>query len=313
MGECAGFLNGLLLDRGRFRGGRLLLCHNRGPCRFGAPHAIGFAGRTLLGRRLEIVRLVPGSLPASASVLGHVVSVQPAQLDGDVFIDGAGVRLLLGDAQFGEPVQNFVSLDFQLPRQLVDPNLLHRQSNLLPLAERPTSPLECHRPSGAPSSGAVPSGPSTDCRVGEPASSILPNCSAISSVSVRLRGSAPGFRPLRLPLAGFGPPSTGRPRGRCSAAPRLGVSSAAGILELAVVGVDRCLDLLHHGPMPGISSSSSGVMPPSFSMVPMPDSSQLLRPRLPPGRNRSARIPARPAPPARPSAIPLPAASLPRS
>jgi len=39
------------------------------------------------------------------------------------------VRLFFLHAQFGEPVQNFVSFDFQLPRQLVDPNLLHRKSN----------------------------------------------------------------------------------------------------------------------------------------------------------------------------------------
>src|SRR3954463_15381697 len=41
------------------------------------------------------------------------------------------MRLLFLDAQLGEPIEDFVSLDFQLPRQLVDPNLLHRKSNLL--------------------------------------------------------------------------------------------------------------------------------------------------------------------------------------
>jgi len=37
------------------------------------------------------------------------------------------MRLLFLDAQLGEPVEDFVSLYFQLPRQLVDPNLLHRK------------------------------------------------------------------------------------------------------------------------------------------------------------------------------------------
>src|ERR1035437_3463214 len=41
------------------------------------------------------------------------------------------MRLFFRDAQFGEPLQYFVSLDFQLPRQLVDTNLLHRESYLL--------------------------------------------------------------------------------------------------------------------------------------------------------------------------------------
>jgi hypothetical protein len=60
-------------------------------------------------------------------------AVQTAQLDGHVFIDRAGVRLLFGDAQFGKAVQDFVSLDLQLPCQLVNANLLHRQSDLLTL------------------------------------------------------------------------------------------------------------------------------------------------------------------------------------
>jgi len=60
--------------------------------------------------------------------VGHVESVQPAQSDRHVFVDGAGVRFLLDDSQFREPIQNLVSLDFQLSRQLVDSNLLHRKA-----------------------------------------------------------------------------------------------------------------------------------------------------------------------------------------
>jgi hypothetical protein len=60
--------------------------------------------------------------------IGHIEPIQPAQLDGDVLVDGAGVRLLLGHSQFGEPIENLVSLNFQLTRQLVDANLLHRKN-----------------------------------------------------------------------------------------------------------------------------------------------------------------------------------------
>jgi hypothetical protein len=66
-----------------------------------------------------------------------LLAVQFLQLDGHVFIDRTGVRLLFGDAQFGEPVENLMSFDFQLSRQLVDPNLLHRKSNLLLLVAAP--------------------------------------------------------------------------------------------------------------------------------------------------------------------------------
>ncbi len=76
-----------------------------------------------------------GSISSAAASfrrqIRNIEAVQAAQLDGHVFIDRAGVRLLFGDAQFREPVQDFVSLHFQLPRQLVDSNLLHRESNLL--------------------------------------------------------------------------------------------------------------------------------------------------------------------------------------
>jgi len=58
--------------------------------------------------------------------IGHIESVQPAQLDSNVLVDGAGMGLLFRDAQFREAVEDLVSLHFQLPRQLVDSNLLHR-------------------------------------------------------------------------------------------------------------------------------------------------------------------------------------------
>jgi hypothetical protein len=92
-------------------------------------------GRWFSGASGAGLRRGHGFLRLRGLRLGHLKTVQTAQLDRHVFIDGAGVRLLLSDAQFEEPIQYFVSLDFQFPRQLVDANLLHRQSNLLLPAE----------------------------------------------------------------------------------------------------------------------------------------------------------------------------------
>jgi hypothetical protein len=83
--------------------------------RLGRRPAIQFGG---LRRRRTLHRLFR---------LWGFLAVMPSQLQRYVFVDGAGVRLLFGDAQFGEQLKNFVSLDFQLPRQLVDANLLHRK------------------------------------------------------------------------------------------------------------------------------------------------------------------------------------------
>jgi hypothetical protein len=67
---------------------------------------------------IELVRILRG--------FRSVEAVQAPQLEGDVFIDRAGVRLLLGDAELRKPLENLVSLHFQFARQLVDANLLHR-------------------------------------------------------------------------------------------------------------------------------------------------------------------------------------------
>jgi hypothetical protein len=56
----------------------------------------------------------------------YVETVEPPQLDCYVLVDGAGMRLLFGHAQFRQPIQNLMGLDFQLPSQLVDANLFHR-------------------------------------------------------------------------------------------------------------------------------------------------------------------------------------------
>jgi hypothetical protein len=54
------------------------------------------------------------------------VPVVAAELVDYVVVQRAGVRLFIRDAQFGELLQYFVSLNFQLPRQLVNSDLSHR-------------------------------------------------------------------------------------------------------------------------------------------------------------------------------------------
>jgi len=94
-------------------------------------------GRGLIGARLhrlrrDFLRWRRRFLFRRELLVRNIAAQQPAQPDRHVFVDGAGVRLLFGDAQFGQPVQDLVSLDFELPGQLVDANLLHRK-NLLSL------------------------------------------------------------------------------------------------------------------------------------------------------------------------------------
>ena len=56
---------------------------------------------------------------------------EPPQFDGDIFVDRAGVGLLLGHAQLGELVKNLVRFDLQLPSQLINANLVHRDKTIL--------------------------------------------------------------------------------------------------------------------------------------------------------------------------------------
>jgi hypothetical protein len=42
-----------------------------------------------------------------------------------VILERTGVRLLLGDSNFGEDIKNGLALDFQFPGQIVDSNLTH--------------------------------------------------------------------------------------------------------------------------------------------------------------------------------------------
>lgn len=58
------------------------------------------------------------------------MAVVPPQLDRYIFVNRAGVGFLLDNTQFREQLQNFVGLDFQLPSQLVNSNLSHKNSSL---------------------------------------------------------------------------------------------------------------------------------------------------------------------------------------
>jgi hypothetical protein len=68
----------------------------------------------------------PATFGCGSCRLGGFAAIMAAKLDRRVFVDGAGVRLFFGDAEFREQVQYFVGLDFQLPRQLVNSDLSHR-------------------------------------------------------------------------------------------------------------------------------------------------------------------------------------------
>ena len=87
-----------------------------------------------LFRRLGLARL--------PRYCGFPVSVpeDTAQAHRYVFVDRAGMGLLFGDPQFGEPVKDFVRLDFQLPRQLINANLLHKKVKLLLVSRRAPQP-----------------------------------------------------------------------------------------------------------------------------------------------------------------------------
>jgi hypothetical protein len=61
--------------------------------------------------------------------IGDFVTVVPPQLDRDIFVNRAGVGLFLGNSQFREQLQNFVSFYLQLPSQLVNANLSHINSS----------------------------------------------------------------------------------------------------------------------------------------------------------------------------------------
>ena len=154
------------------------------------------------------------------------------------------MRLLLRDTQLGEPVQDLVSLDFQLPCQLVDSNLLHRKAICSYRAGAPshapgalvrgvsfrarsfrlivsggtrvfyrTKLFRCAA-SSAPACGSAPAGSAS---AGATASASVPSTtSGAALVSAAMAGSAPPAQPLllrrRAPLRlarRLAPPPTG--------------------------------------------------------------------------------------------------------
>lgn len=56
---------------------------------------------------------------------GPSTAENAAQLNGHILVNRTRVSLLLGNAQLGEFVQYFVSLDFQFAGQDVNTNLVH--------------------------------------------------------------------------------------------------------------------------------------------------------------------------------------------
>lgn len=60
-----------------------------------------------------------------------------ANFFGFVLFQGTGMRFLLGDADFGQHIENCLALNFQLSGQVVDSNLTHS-----PLSSSNSSPVK---------------------------------------------------------------------------------------------------------------------------------------------------------------------------
>src|SRR4029077_19647176 len=71
-----------------------------------------------------------------------------AEFFGYIVVHRTGVSLLLGDAKLWEFVDEFVSFDFQLPRQHVNADLIHRVKRFACLFSLP-----CFRRTALPASG----------------------------------------------------------------------------------------------------------------------------------------------------------------
>jgi hypothetical protein len=61
-----------------------------------------------------------------------------AHFNGFVIFNGTGMRLLLGDSDFGKNVENRLAFDFQFSGQIVNSNLAH------PLCFLRSIPLSLH-------------------------------------------------------------------------------------------------------------------------------------------------------------------------
>ena len=80
--------------------------------------------RTMCFRRIQ--RLIVFTLDLRAVWSGPKKPIRGARRAIAIFIDRAGVRLLLLHAQFGQHFDNHARFDFKFPRQLVDSDFLHR-------------------------------------------------------------------------------------------------------------------------------------------------------------------------------------------
>jgi len=70
--------------------------------------------------------LLPGHRLRMLILLAGASSCHPAaEIQHHVVVERTGVRLLVGDAQFRQQLQNDVRLDFEFSSQLVDANFTH--------------------------------------------------------------------------------------------------------------------------------------------------------------------------------------------
>ncbi len=77
-----------------------------------------------------VIIMMPVRRPAG-KIDGSVrTSQSAAQFKGNVFVYGAGVRLFFLHTQYGQHIDNCARFYFKLPRQLVDPDFLHRRELL---------------------------------------------------------------------------------------------------------------------------------------------------------------------------------------
>jgi hypothetical protein len=79
--------------------------------------------------RLGDIREIEGRLVFLCGPVGTGRTCAAAQITahllGLVLLDGARMRLLLGDADRSQSVQDGLALDFQFPRKIVDANFAH--------------------------------------------------------------------------------------------------------------------------------------------------------------------------------------------
>ncbi len=115
---------GLLFDGGGSRSLRLRLAYGSSRRVFHHRRSV-HAGLGLFDGRC-------GARPRLVILVSFAAALQqPPQPDRDILVDRAGVGLLFRNAQLGQPVKDLVRFDFQLPGQLINANLVHRNNTVL--------------------------------------------------------------------------------------------------------------------------------------------------------------------------------------